>query len=220
MDNNTQDNTEQHSTVECVVDNIINISDTSVSDDISNVLEPEVIIEPNLLDICLKEKAEILDKYTRLYADYENYKKRAIKERDELIKYRAEPIATEMLQILDNLQLVLSHVTTSTDDSLIKGVEMTIKELKKILDKFGLSEIDAVGKPFDPNFHHAMSMVERDDIENNSVVEIFRKGYLFKDRLIRPAIVSVSKRVIPTEPISADEVINNGVKGTSSLAGE
>ncbi|MBF0541556.1 MAG: nucleotide exchange factor GrpE [Nitrospirae bacterium] len=181
----------------------------AVIDDISKSSESEVIKEPNLLDICLKEKSGLLDKYTRLYAEYENYKKRAIKERDELSKYRAEPLATEILQVLDNLQLALSHVTSSSDDSLVKGVEMTTKELKKILDKFGLSEINAQGKPFDPNFHHAMSMIERDDIENNTVVEIFRKGYLFKDRLIRPAIVSVSKKNKPPEL----NVLDNGVKG-------
>lgn len=146
------------------------------------------------LEVCLKEKTEINNKYTRLYADYENYKKRMIKERDELLKYRAQPFATEMLQILDNLELALSHITASTSDSLVKGVEMTTKELKKILERFGLSEVEVKGKPFDPRFHHAMSMVEREDMEENTVVETLRKGYNFKDRLIRPATVSVSKK--------------------------
>jgi len=202
-----------------VIDIVVDDKETgAVAEEINIKLEEPEKPEPPKVDIpkpapvdpvdpvdkYRKEIVALNDKYTRLYAEYENYKKRAIKERDELLKYRAEPIATEILQIMDNLESALSHVTPNTDETLTKGVEMTTRELKKILDKFGLSEIDAKGKPFDPNFHHAMSMVERADLDNNTVIDIFRKGYTFKDRLIRAVTVSVSKKPAIVENNSAD----------------
>jgi len=150
--------------------------------------------EENKYEKLKKGFDEINDRYLRLYAEFENYRKRVNKEKEDLIKYGSETIVYELLPVVDNLEMALSHIPQDINDSLLRGVRMTYHEMKKILGKFGLSEIEAHGKSFDPQYHHAMSQVERKDVEDRTVVEEFRKGYLFKDRVLRPALVSVSKK--------------------------
>ena len=137
---------------------------------------------------------ELNDRYVRLYAEFENYKKRVSKDKEEIIKYGNESLLYELLPVIDHLEMALKHASDEVSSGLIKGVEITLKELKKTLDKFGLSEIEAAGKSFDPAVHHAMSQVERDDIGDNLVVEEFRRGYRLKDKVLRPSLVSVSKK--------------------------
>jgi molecular chaperone GrpE len=133
------------------------------------------------------------DKYVRLYAEFENYKRRVGKDKEELIKYGSETLLYELLPVIDHLDMALKHASNDVSSGLIQGVQITLKELKRTLEKFGLTEIDAEGKPFDPAVHHAMSQVERDDIEDNIVVEEFRKGYKLRDKVLRPSLVAVSK---------------------------
>ncbi len=140
------------------------------------------------------ELAEAKDKYLRLYAEFENYKKKVQKDREDLIKYSNESLLYELLPALDNLEMALKHSSEANSESLIKGVENTLREFSRILEKFGLKSIDALGKPFDPAYHHAMSQVERDDVEGNTVVEEFRKGYLYNEKVLRPSLVAVSKK--------------------------
>jgi len=140
------------------------------------------------------ELADIKDKYLRLYAEFENYKKKVQKDREELIKYSNESLVYELLPALDNLEMALKHSSEANLESLIKGVENTFREFVRILEKFGLKSIDALGKPFDPAYHHAMSQVQKDDVESNTVVEEFRKGYLYNEKVLRPSLVAVSKR--------------------------
>ena len=139
--------------------------------------------------------AELQDannKYLRLYAEFENYKKRVNKDKEELIRYSNESLLYDLLPSIDHLEMALKHAPEASS-GLVQGVEMTLKELRKTLEKFGLTEIEAYGKPFDPALHHAMSQVERDDIEDGTVVEEFRKGYMLKDKVLRPSLVAVSK---------------------------
>lgn len=147
---------------------------------------------PEAIETIQAELEETKDKYLRLYAEFENYRKKVQKDKEELIKYSNESLIYELLPIIDNLEMALRH--TEEKDSLIKGVENTHREMLRTLQKFGLSPIDAIGKPFDPNYHHAMSQVERDDVENNTVVEELRKGYLYNEKVIRPSLVAVSKK--------------------------
>lgn len=140
------------------------------------------------------ELAEAKDKYLRLYAEFENYKKKVQKDREELIKYSNESLVYELLPVLDNLEMALKHSAEKNSESLIKGVENTLRELNRILEKFGVKFVEAVGKPFDPAYHHAMSQVEREDVENNTVVEEFRKGCLYNEKVLRPSLVVVSKK--------------------------
>jgi molecular chaperone GrpE len=149
------------------------------------------------------ELQEINDKYLRLYAEFENYKKRVNKDKEEILKYGNEKLILEILPIIDNLELALKHASDNINEGLIQGVEITLKELNKALEKFGLRVIEADGKPFDPSLHHAMMQVDRDDIEENTIVEEFRKGYMLEDKVLRPSYVAVSKR--PDKKLGKEE---------------
>ena len=141
-----------------------------------------------------EELKEMSEKYLRLYAEFDNYKKRVNKDKEELLKYGQESLLYELLTVIDNLELALKHASDEVSTGLIQGVEITYKELIKTLEKFGLTAVEAEGGNFDPSVHHAMSQVERDDVEENIVVEEYRKGYKLKDKVLRPSLVSVSKK--------------------------
>jgi molecular chaperone GrpE len=152
------------------------------------------------------EVREMNDKYLRLYAEFENYKKRVNKDKEELVKYGNENILYDLLPVIDNLELALQHASNDVSSGLVQGVEITLKELRKTLEKFGLSPIEAPGKPFDPLVHHAMTQVERDDVEENTIVEEYRKGYRLRDKVLRPSLVAVSKKTV-SEPVREDSEI-------------
>ncbi len=142
-----------------------------------------------------QEKAvieELNNKYLRLYAEFDNYKKRVNKDKEELVKYGNESLIYELLPIIDSLELALKHAQEESQAGIVQGVEMTLKELQRTLEKFGVSRIEAAGKKFDPSIHHAMTQVEREDIEEKMVAEELRTGYLFRDKVLRPSLVSVS----------------------------
>ena len=144
----------------------------------------------------LAELQEINAKYLRLYAEFENYKKRVSKDKEELIKYGNESLLYEILPFIDHLEMALKHASNEVSSGLVQGVEITLRDLRKTLEKFGLTAIEADGKPFDPVVHHAMSQVERNDTEDNTVVEEFRRGYMLRDKVLRPALVAVSKKTV------------------------
>jgi molecular chaperone GrpE len=162
----------------------------------SEVVEEAIVDEKERLTAELRE---INDKYLRLYAEFENYKKRVNKDKEELVKYSNESLLYELLSVVDNLEMALKHTSNNVSEGLVQGVEITLKELQKTLEKFGLSVIEANGKPFDPLVHHAMTQVERDDVDEKIVVEEFRKGYMFRDKVLRPSFVAVSKK-----PVNSD----------------
>ena len=141
-----------------------------------------------------KEVKELQEKNLRLYAEFDNFKKRTVREKDELRKYGNETLIENLLPVIDNLEMALHHKPEESNESALhKGVELTLKELLNTLKKYGLESISAVGKPFDPLIHHAMSQVESDE-EENTVVSEFRKGYMLHDRVLRASLVSVSKK--------------------------
>ena len=134
------------------------------------------------------------DKYLRLYAEIENYKKRVQKDKEELVKYANEKIIQELLPVIDSLESALEHSKNEATGGIVQGVETTLKELLRILRKCGLVPIEAIGRAFDPSIHHALSVTEREDVEENRVIEVFRKGYMFRDKVIRAPLVGVSKK--------------------------
>ncbi len=140
------------------------------------------------------EIQELNNKYLRLYADFDNYRKRVNKEKEELARYGNEALLYELLPAIDNLELALKHATGEVNSSLVQGVEVTLKELQRTLEKFGLTRIASMGQPFDPAVHHAMSQVEREDLDDKMVAEEFRAGYRFRDKVLRPTLVAVSVR--------------------------
>ncbi len=143
------------------------------------------------------------DKYLRLYSDFETFKRHWQKEKEESLKYANEDIMKDILPSLDNLETALKHAKEGAD-GLREGVEMTLRELLRVLDKFGLKQVPALGLPFNPEYHHAISQVEREDVEDNTVVEEFRRGYSYNGKVIRATLVAVSRR--PKKEESADEV--------------
>lgn len=157
------------------------------------------------------ELQEMNDKYLRLYAEFENYKKRVNKDKEELIKYGNENLIINLLPILDNLEMALKHATDDLSSGLVQGVEITLKEMKRTLEKFGLTVIEAEGKPFDPSIHHAMTQVEREDLNENTVVEEFRKGYMLKDKVLRPSLVAVSKKPSVNQKTEENEIKINKI---------
>ena len=167
-------------------------------------------IDDNKLKQSLKEAT---DKYIRLYADFDNYKKIAARNKEELLKYANEDLMTDILTVIDHLELALQHSAGSeSSESLAQGVELTLKELKSVLEKHGLMTIDAIGKPFDPSVHHAMSQIESEDAEENTVVKEFRKGYMLRERVIRAALVGVAVKPSQSGDAGSEDTENQSVR--------
>jgi molecular chaperone GrpE len=132
----------------------------------------------------------------RTTADFDNFKKRAAREKQEAIKYAHESLLQKLLPVLDNFEMALTAAQTSATDglkSLSDGVTMIQSQLKATLADSGLEEINAAGQPFDPNLHEAVSQQESAAVAEGHVLQQLRKGYRFRDRLLRPATVIVAK---------------------------
>jgi len=131
----------------------------------------------------------------RLQADLENLRKRSERDLANAHKYALDRFAQELLPVRDSLEMGLAAATAENTDTakLKEGVDLTLQILTSALDKFGISEIDPQDEPFDPEYHQAMSLQEREDVDPNTVVTVVQKGYLLNDRLIRPAMVIVSR---------------------------
>jgi len=155
-------------------------------------------LEDKVINLSQELKVELEDareKYLRLYAEFENYKKKTQKDKEELLKYSNESLICDLLPVIDTLEMAVKHSSEGGAEMvqpLIKGVENTLREFNRVLEKSGLKAIDAAGKHFDPAYHHAMTKVETAEFENNVVIEEFRKGYILNNKVIRPALVSVS----------------------------
>jgi molecular chaperone GrpE len=141
-----------------------------------------------------KQLEEQKQKYLRLYADFENYRKRINKDKEDLVRFANENIIHDLLPSLDTLDIALKHVGDSDDNGLAEGVRNTLRELLRTLEKYGVAPIEAEGKHFDPEYHHAVARVERDDMDEGTVVEEMRKGYLYQGKVLRASMVSVSVR--------------------------
>jgi molecular chaperone GrpE len=142
-----------------------------------------------------KEARENWDRFLRERADLENFRKRANREKEELLNYGYKSLIEEVLPVLDNLERALSHASEDGLPALVEGIRMTHCMLLAALRKFNVRQIEAVGTLFDPAFHQAMAQVPTDEYPPNTVVEEYQKGYMLKDRLLRPAMVSVSTEI-------------------------
>lgn len=130
------------------------------------------------------------DKYVRLYAEYENYRRRSQKEREALYAQVKTDAVTPFLPVYDNLERALK--TGSSDEAFFKGVQMTMTQLEAVLDGLGVKPIEAVGRKFDANLHNAVMHVEDDQYGENEVVEEFQKGFTLGDKVIRFSMVKVA----------------------------
>ena len=139
------------------------------------------------------EAAELNDKYLRLCAEYDNFRKRTAKERESVYVDAVSDTLANILPVLDNLERAAQYNTEDMAESQLgKGLELTLKSFAELLSKMGVSEIEAVGKPFDPNLHNAVMHVEDETVGENEVVEVFMKGYAKGDKVLRYAMVKVA----------------------------
>lgn len=141
------------------------------------------------------ELSEAQERVLRTAADAENFKKRLQREKEEQTRYANESFMRELLPVIDNLERALEHSEAGADQGgLLEGLNMTLKGFLDTLTRFGCTPVEAAGKPFDPNFHEAVSQEESADHEPNTVLRELQKGYMLKERLLRPAMVLVAKR--------------------------
>lgn len=139
------------------------------------------------------EAKEMHERYLRSAADLENFKKRIVKEAEENRRYASEELVKAMIPTVDNLERAIAHSEGNTDSAaLLEGIRMVHKQFMDTLAKFGVEQITALGKPFDPNFHQALMQVKTNESPPNTVVSEVTKGYLLNGRLIRPSMVGVS----------------------------
>ena len=134
------------------------------------------------------------DKNMRIAAEMVNTLRRKDEETNRLLKYSNESLITELLPVIDNFERALNVDTKTTDiESYQKGMTMIYNSLKNILEKFEVKEIEAIDKEFDPSYHQAVMQEEKEGTKENIVIEVLQKGYTYKDKVIRPAMVKVSK---------------------------
>ena len=139
-----------------------------------------------------QQKKEDDEKYMRLMAEFQNYKKRVAKEKQDIQSFANEKIITELLEVLDNFERSLEH-SSDADENYVKGMEMIFQQLKTAMEKAGLKEIQALGEDFDPAVHNALMQEESDELESGKVSKVLQKGYKLNDKVIRAAMVAVAK---------------------------
>lgn len=155
----------------------------------ADTAENEVDLQAELekLTAEVKEKS---DKALRLQADFENFRRRTSKEKDELAAVVTQGVMKDMLPLLDNFERAMAAETTDME-TFQKGVEMIFTQFQEVLKKNGLEHIETEGKKFDPNFHQAVMRVQNDELEDDDIAQELQKGYMVKGRVIRPSMVQV-----------------------------
>jgi len=156
-------------------------------------------VEVDPLEAALAEAAEYKDKYLRAHADFENSKRRLEKDKMNAVSYANESFAKDILAVIDSFENALTSIEGANEDNssevlkqMKEGVNLTYEQLKKILEKNHIKEVDCSGE-FDPEVHQAIMQVESDAHEEGDVVQVMQKGYTIKDRILRPAMVSTCK---------------------------
>ncbi len=161
----------------------------------------EVVAEESLEDRVAKLEAQLKeseDKYLRVHADFENIKKRLEREKYAAIDYASEKFAKDLLNPIDTLEMALQSANAELEaiellEKLKQGIELTIKNFKTTFEKHNITEVETDGE-FDPNVHNAVMQVDSENHEDGAIVQRLQKGYLLKDRLLRPAMVSICKK--------------------------
>ncbi len=153
----------------------------------------EDINEESEVDLLRKEVDKLKNDYARAYADTENLKKRLMNEAEQTRKYRIQSFAKEIVPVIDNLERALKVEVNENNQALLKGVQMVYDQLINALKQEGVEEVDCLNKPFDANFAQAIMMEKVEGVESGVVIEVLQKGYVLKDRILRPAMVKVSE---------------------------
>ena len=168
-----------------------NLEDNNVEPDMENAPVDEQVEEQSSED----EIAELNDKLLRLGAEFDNFRKRSKREKEELRKHATENLMVEMLEVCDNFERAL-HSAKSADDSksIVEGVEMVLKQFISILEKEGVKKIECKGEEFDPYLHEAMMHIETDEYPDNTIIDVHKPGYTLHSKVIRPVMVTVAKK--------------------------
>lgn len=171
----------------------INENTENMNEEIVEEISEETVDEMVENETIKKEKYdELYDKHLRLMAEYDNFKKRTQKEKEELGTFTVSATIEKLLPVIDNFERALDSVSEEEKNTFSEGVEMVYRQMMEILDKMGVSEIEAVGCEFNPEIHNAVMHVDDDTQDANIVVEQFMKGYKYKDKVIRYSMVKVA----------------------------
>jgi molecular chaperone GrpE len=138
---------------------------------------------------------EASNRYLRLAADFDNYKKRVRQDQSETIQFANADLIGKLLPVVDNFHRVIESAPEGVDEAWLKGIKLTLQQLDELLATQGVSPIEAVGQPFDPTLHEAIGHEESDEHPEDTVVTEVRKGYRLHDRVVRPALVRVARPV-------------------------
>ena len=152
--------------------------------------EPKEPTPEELLEAEKKKTADFEDKWKRSMAEFDNYRKRTAKEKDQSFDRGARDAVEKLLPVIDNFERAMAGA--NSEDPFVQGVEMIYKQFKTALEDLGVTEIEALGKPFDPNLHYAVSHVENEELGESTVAAVFQKGYKHKDVVVRCAMVQVA----------------------------
>lgn len=174
-------------------------SETEVID--QEVLDDEETVEvltgedhiDDQLQALTDEKEQLQDRLLRVQAEFDNFKRRTEKERIAERKYKSQEVITELLPVLDNFERALQTEVTEENKGFAEGIQMVYNQFLEALTNQGVEVIEAVNKEFDPNMHHAVMQVEEESFDSNIVVEELQKGFILKEKVIRPAMVKVNK---------------------------
>lgn len=176
----------------------VEVEEQTVSDEETTEVEETVTEEAEVVEEASNEAehqtedkaAEYLDRWQRLMAEFDNYRKRSEKEKADTYDYAVSNTVAEMLPVIDNFERALK--VESQDKNLFAGVEMIYKQMMGLLEKLHVTPIDAVGKEFDPNLHNAVMHIDDENLGENIVAEELQKGYLYKEKVIRHSLVKVA----------------------------
>ncbi len=148
-----------------------------------------------LLESEQKRSADYLTRLQYLQADFENLQRRCDRQIAQVSQYSTERLVIQLLEVVDELELAVKNAENAkTAETLVEGVQMTLKRLRKVLEQEGVTPIESINKPFDPTKHNAIAAEEREDVEGCVVVAELRKGYMMKEKVIRPSIVKVANQ--------------------------
>ena len=167
--------------------------DNSTKKDTPPAADKESVSQEKDVAVLEEQLTAEKDRFMRLSAEFDNYRKRKQREIDDFKKFANETVFKQFLSVVDNLERAIASAENNQDtDSLLEGVKLTHREILKIFQAFNVKPVEADNQSFDPNFHQAVTQKKTNDVPENTVTDVLQTGYLLHDRLIRPAMVVVS----------------------------
>ncbi|OGF66988.1 MAG: nucleotide exchange factor GrpE [Candidatus Fischerbacteria bacterium RBG_13_37_8] len=160
------------------------------------------------LEEVMREKDELYDRLLRKLADFNNYRKRIEKEKQEYYNFATANLMRDILPVVDNFEKAIAQFENH-DDPSFKGIELICRQLEDILRKHGVHAIESNGKPFDPAFHEAVGTGEVEEIDDNIILEEYQKGYMMHDKLLRPSMVRVNVKKMQKEAVEPDKEVGD-----------